>query len=250
LRLLHPDPAGRPEHTEDVVRRLRAIDARWDEGGAAGQLWSIPSRWPYRGVDLDEVVARWPGDPPRLVAVEGPPGSGRTRVVEEIVQELQQRGVVARLVDPERIGRSWGRDYANWLEGWMAAPREGGVLGIGGAATWPENLGGQVDVQASVLWTAAAWAECTLVLPVSPELGASLAQRSAVDAGQGFARVVLRPWSAEELREAIERVSLGDESTATWAGALRSTTGGWPAAVVRALHACAELGVASAADLA
>src|SRR5690606_34503731 len=94
LRLLHPDPAGRPEHTEDVVRRLRAIGARWDEGGAAGQLWSIPSRWPYRGVDLDEVVARWPGDPPRLVAVEGPPGSGRTRVVEEIVQELQQRGVV------------------------------------------------------------------------------------------------------------------------------------------------------------
>ena len=54
---------------------------------------------------------------PRLVAVAGPAGAGRGRVVEELIQSLQGRvdGPVAQVCAADRLGVALGGEHSVWL---------------------------------------------------------------------------------------------------------------------------------------
>jgi transcriptional regulator with GAF, ATPase, and Fis domain len=237
-RLLAPEPSARPPSTELVVDRL----ARIVSGAQAGldlrpsTTWWMPARWPYRGASLEPLVDRI-SEGLRLVAVAGPPGAGRGRVVEELVQELQSRGRAASLWDPQhRV------EPTDWFGRWTTPVEADPVPVLGAVAplSFPAALASEaadahVRARAAFVRSGLDAAGPTLVVPVSAALGAEL--RRLEDA-----RIVVhevRPWSREEVRDALVSV-LESPKRAAWAEVLHRVTGGLPARVIRAACACAE----------
>jgi len=242
VRMLHPNAQARIVRTDELSRRLAQAEAWFEGGSSPEERWWIPRRWPYRGVALDPVLGRWTGAdpaPPRLVTVVGPEGSGRARVVEEIVQGLQTLGVAAAIVDPERLGAGW----VGWLEAWMVAPAERGVIGLAACPPWPAALADRPELQAATLLAAGALASTTLVLAVSPELGRALAASSDEAVTRGVVQVAPRPWTSRETEAALAEVTSDTADVEAWIEALRQVGGLWPASTVRAIEACARQGV-------
>ncbi len=247
--LLDPDPEQRAGDLGALLRRLGEI--RQGRGGES--TWWLPARWPYRGLDLFSSAARLVGSSrPRLVAVAGPRGAGRGRIVEELILSLQGSAPAptsARLCTPERLAEVLGGDDGGWLAAWMASVGEGLVVGVAEAPTWSGELAESEDperqarLQAAVLRAGTGTAGCTLIVPVSPLLG------DLLDAGPEDESVVvlrIRPWEVEEIRGAVASTleSAGDhELESAWSDALLEASGGWPARVVRLIEAVARGGI-------
>ena len=163
VHLLHPDARARladlgplPAHLRRLAAGLPGAEGAGpgdrsegagpgdrSEGGLAPTWW-LPARWPYRGGGLEEVVAGLvDGGRARLVAVAGPVGAGRGRVVEELIQSLQARvdSPVARVCAADRLGAALGSEHAAWLAAWIAgSPAEATVIGLPEAPGWPGEL--------------------------------------------------------------------------------------------------------------
>ncbi|WP_170136419.1 sigma 54-interacting transcriptional regulator [Nannocystis exedens] len=258
-RLLALDGARRLADLRLVQARLQALLATCRQGhgpegmsSEAGPTWWLPARWPYAGTPLAPALAMLlPGPRARLVAVAGPPGAGRGRVVEELVGTLQAQaeGPPARLCPAERLGAALQVPAAGWIEAWIAGAEEA-VFGLPEAPPWPgdlaEETGDEEHVarrRAAVLAAAAAMATTTLIVPVSPALGAALARAGAEAAGRGeppIAVLELRPWTEAELLQALQPVLDPPEEREGWAEGLRAATGGWPGATVEAIEASAR----------
>ncbi len=228
LGLLDPDRARRLADDDAIVHRLEQLHllARSDGGAPRPSAWQVPSRWPYRGPALVDLVGalRGPGAP-RLLAIVGPPHSGRTRTVEELVQRLQTVDPAsARLCDEPTPGA--------WLDAWLALPA-GHCWGWRGERA----LAGEAPEQrAAMLAAVARLAAGTAVVVVPPELGDALER-----VGPEVRVLRVRPWTVAELDDALAPVLEGDRRG--WAEALAVQTGGWSGRVVRAVAACAERGV-------
>ena len=131
---------------ELLVRRLTQLHQATLAGADVELLtqWWPPSRWPYHGPPLQPLARTLASRAaPSLVLVHGSAGSGRRRVVEELVMAVQQRGDVrARLVDPAALGRVLG-GQDSWIDAWLATS-ERRVVGVAGApssvATSPRNF--------------------------------------------------------------------------------------------------------------
>ena len=211
--------------------------------------WWLPARWPYRGGALDDVASALAGEArPRLIAVAGPAGAGRGRVVEELIHSLQARqdGPIARVCAADRVGAALGDEHATWLAAWIAAtPPSPTVLGLPDPPPWPGELAeGQEDDRAArraaVLVAAAAMASATLILPADDALAAALARADGEDAIQV---VRVRPWDPPALEALLAGVLDPADERAAWVAALLAATGGWPGATVRAIAACARVGL-------
>ncbi len=232
--LLDPNPARRGDDDDALVRRLlhlHAVARAESNGRVVGfaPRWSIPTRWPYRGVDPSDAIAALGGaEPPRLIVVAGPPKSGRTRFVEELVQRLQSdaAAVPARLGDAHALSGG-----TSWLEAWLsgALPQ---VLGLRDAAPL---VGATLAQQAATLVAAAALAETTVVLPVASELA------DVLEPSPRVLVVRTRPWTRAELQAALADVI--DVDRELWVDAVLAQTGGWSARAVRAVVAAARAGL-------
>ncbi len=246
--LLDPDPEGRVSDLGALLQRLEEI--RQGRGGES--TWWLPARWPYRGLDLSASVRALIAGRPRLVAIAGPQGAGRGRIVEELIQHLQALAparLSARLCTPERLAGIFGGDEGGWLAAWMASVGERRVVGVAEAPLWSGELGESGDperqarLQAAVLRAGAGAAANTLILPVSPMLGDLLAgSRGAADE-TSIAVIRIRRWHREEIREAVASTfeSAGDlEIESVWSEQLLEASGGWPARVVRLISALAR----------
>jgi len=229
-------------------------DGLGDRSRAAGlaPTWWLPARWPYRGAGLEALVGSLGGGrAPRLVAVAGPAGAGRGRVVEELIQSLQAvpEGPVARVCAADRLGAALGGEPSAWLAAWIAgAPERATVIGLPEPPVWPGELAegalheaDQAARCAAVLAAAAAMARVTLVLPVDELLAAALARSASAGA---IAVVRVAAWERGTLDELLASVMEPPEERGAWTEALMSATGGWPGATVRAIVACARLGLA------
>jgi transcriptional regulator with GAF, ATPase, and Fis domain len=213
--------------------------------------WWLPAHWPYRGAGLEDLVGTLAGPGrPRLVAVAGPAGAGRGRVVEELIQSLQARpeGPVARVCAADRLGAALGGEHSAWLAAWIAgAPEVATVIGLPEAPTWPGELAegsGEADLAArcaAVLAAAAAMAQVALVLPVDDLLAAALGRSAGAGGTIAVVRVVA--WDRSTLDELLATVMEPAEERGAWTEALLTATGGWPGATVRAIAACARLGL-------
>jgi transcriptional regulator with GAF, ATPase, and Fis domain/serine/threonine protein kinase len=244
-RLLAPDPSARPPSTGLVVERLARIVSAAQAGIdlRPPTTWWIPARWPYRGPSLEPVARILDETSPRIVAVSGPPGSGRGRVVEELVQELQARGRSASLWDPRPSGRG-SIDPATWLEAWTTSVSEEApaVLGVSAPLEFPtlerEGASEQVRGALAVLRSGLDATGPTMIVSVPRAIGEALRRLA-------HPRIVVhetRAWSVQEVREALDPVLEGHGRQA-WAEALARVTGGQPASVVRAASVCAEAGL-------
>jgi transcriptional regulator with GAF, ATPase, and Fis domain/tetratricopeptide (TPR) repeat protein len=273
VHLLSPDPRARladlralPVHLRRLARglqgvagagpgdRLPGLGDRSQEGRGEAELaptWWLPARWPYRGAGLEELVGTLAGaGRPRLVAVAGPAGAGRGRVVEELIQSLQARaeGPVARVCAADRLGVALGGEHSAWLAAWIAGtPAEATVIGLPEAPAWPGELAeglseaDQAARCAAVLAAAAAMAQVALVLPVDDLLAAALGRSAA--AGGTIAVVRVAAWDRATLDDLLATVMEPPEERGAWTEALLTATGGWPGATVRAIAACARLGL-------
>ena len=228
VRVLHPDPRRRSSSMRDVVRWLGGLEER------RGARWWMPTRLPYRGVDLQPAEQAVMAGRVRMIAVSGPPGSGRTRVVEALVHRLQARVGPARLAEYERLGAAVGLAGAPWLEAWMRAPAEVPAVGLLEA---PPELGDVAAVSAEQslarIRAAAELAPTVCVVPVCSEVGRSLSDHERIMV------LRVRPWTKAELTEVVLDVR-DDDEVKGWVRVLAEATGGWPGAVVRALAACAR----------
>ncbi|MDC0722938.1 sigma 54-interacting transcriptional regulator [Nannocystis bainbridge] len=258
-RLLALDGARRLVDLRLVLARLQGLLVTCLDGhvtenmsSESGPTWWLPARWPYAGTSLAPALAvLLPTPRAQLVAVVGPPGAGRGRVVEELVATLQAQaeGPPARLCPAERLGAALQVPAAGWIEAWIAGA-EAAVFGLPEAPPWPgdlaEETGDEEHVarrRSAVLAAAAAMARTTVIVPVSPAVGAALARAGAEAAGRGeppIAVVELRPWTEEELSQALQPVLDPPEEREGWAAALRAATGGWPGATVEAIEASAR----------
>jgi transcriptional regulator with GAF, ATPase, and Fis domain len=264
-RLLDPVPERRVADPELLVARLRQLH----RASSAGELtrahaaWWIPTRWSFVGDHrrLDEAVHALAAGTVRLLAVVGPPGSGRGRVVEEVTARLQleharspERGVNAALSDPGRVVLDLGGEASgDWVEAWVAAGGVGSgepsrVWGLTEAPRWPKPLADSVELQAAVLRAGVGLGRDVLVLPVEPELGQALAEAADEPGLAGLSILTVEPWVLADVRRCLDGVvELDSGSTqaselSRWSEALHAATGGWPAKVVHAIEACARAG--------
>ena len=258
VQLLHPDARARladlgalPAHLRRIVAGLEDRSDGLLDRSELGPTWWLPARWPYRGGGLAEVVEGLAGPGrARLVAVAGPVGAGRGRVVEELIQSLQARveAPVARVCAADRLGAALGDEHTGWLAAWIAgAPAEATVIGLPEAPRWPGELGegpGDEDRaarRAAVLVAAAAMAQVTLVLPVDDRVAAAL--RGAEGAGRTISVLRVAPWDRGVIAELLAQTLEPADERGAWAEALMAAAGGWPGATLRAIEACARLGL-------
>ncbi|MBL9104271.1 MAG: sigma 54-interacting transcriptional regulator [Myxococcales bacterium] len=242
-----PVPADSPASPPPARTAVPPSPVPADSLDDLAPTWWLPARWPYRGAELDDAAAALAGEArPRLVAIAGPAGAGRGRVVEELVQHLQAGdGPVARVCAADRVGAALGRGDATWIAAWIAAtPPAPTVLGLPDPPPWPGELADgpddRAERRAAVLTAAAAMAEATLVLPVDDALAAALARAG----GDDILVLRVRPWDPPALDALLAGVLDPPDERPAWVDALLAATGGWPGATVRAVAACARLGLA------
>lgn len=255
-RVLDPDPHTRVADAQLLVARLRQLQRAIGAGDkpSAVTAWWLPTRWAYLG-DRSALArsceAIRSGDA-RLVAVSGPPGSGRGRMIEELVTALQlerareHEAPLANFADEELLSRELGdgQTSGDWVEAWVedTAAAASRVWGLREPPAWPPRLASSTQLRAAVLEAGANLGHDVLLIPVDPQLGARLRQ-SELAAGEIIVHE-LEPWGVEEIEACLTRVTeegeRNEELLRQWARALRETTGGWPAKVVRAIEALAR----------
>ncbi|MFO7567135.1 MAG: sigma 54-interacting transcriptional regulator [Enhygromyxa sp.] len=259
-RLLDPEPEQRVADPTLLVARLRVLHRASAAGEAlrtrAAWWLPLPNGWSYVGSldELRDAVRSLESGRLRLLAVAGPLGSGRGRIIEEIVASLQlararrsgdgsEQGIVARRSDPETLARDLG-GAGEWLDAWVGDGRTRPIAsrawGCVEAPSWPSRVHDSVELQAAVLQAGASLGDDALILPVEPALGRALA-------GQGSElRVIeLRRWGLDEVRRCLLEV-IDDRPTDAdlerWSAAIHEASGGWPAKVIRAIEAYARTG--------
>ncbi|HVH98811.1 MAG TPA: hypothetical protein VM869_08875, partial [Enhygromyxa sp.] len=252
-RLLDPDPAQRVGDPAMLVSRLRVLHRASGDGESlrARSAWWLPNRWSFVGPHESLLAAaRSLASGARLIAVAGPVGSGRGRIVEELVALLQlarartpEQAVVARQTDPDALARELGGS-GDWLEAWVGDGRCNAAVarawGCVEAPAWPRRLVGAIELQAAVLRAGAGLGEDALILPVELELGRALA-----DAGPDVRVLEVQRWGLEEVRGCLLEVveeRPAEPDLERWAAAIHEASGGWPAKVVRAIEAYARTG--------
>ena len=256
-RLLDPDPHQRVNDPGSLVARLRVLHRASDGTGVSGAslqaraAWWLPNHWSFVGplaplARAADSVAR--GEV-RLIAVAGPPGSGRGRVIEELVGLLQLERARdatsprAQLSGPDNLADELGGG-GDWLEAWVGDATRAGerrVFGCADALAWPSRLAHAVELQAAVLRAGAGLADDTLIVAIEPALAEELAR----DPDPRVELLEVRAWELDEIRRCLLEVL--DEPPAEadldrWAAAIFDATGGWPAKVVRAIEAYARQG--------
>ena len=260
--LLHPDPQQRIAAPDLIVARLGSLVRAAEDGVdlAADATWWIPQRWPYRycegGIDVRRLAGTLGRDTPRVIAVAGPAGVGRRRVVEELVQHLQLagHGPGALACEPDVAGALLGQPSASWIEAWCSAAQDS-VVGLVTEPQWP-SLGPDtsahaadrsVRARAALLLEAAGSAKAIVVVPVGQQLGRVLEQAPPSRAsGPAAVQVVhVRPWDPKTVGHALDEV-LHCSDRSDWVDVLVDATGGWPGRVVRAVAACAAVGLDAA----
>ncbi len=232
VRLLLPEPSARPASTRGVARRLAALASASGPGVGGGLLWWPPGRWPYVGLPLEAAVTALGSGACRLVAVAGPAGSGRERVVEELISLLQARGQEAWHQDADAWARERGCASGSWLEAWVSASPGAPTVGL---STEPIRAAAAPRVAAA----------CSLArAPV-----VATAERGAADRLERAPGVVVLRLRPLEQREIVALLSAGVDASGpeldALARAIGEATGGWPAAVVRLADACADAGASA-----
>lgn len=227
IRTLLPDPGARPGSTRELARRLGDLASAGSTVVAGRLRWWAPQRWPYVGARLDDAVRGLAGGVTRLLVVAGPAGSGRDRIVEELVLRLQAEGVTAVRRDADAWARREGAASGTWLETWAARAASDPVVGL---------LGGTVEGEAVARVKATArLARGRVIVTADDAAGEAL---EGVDGVR-----VLRPRPLSE-PEAIRLVSAAVEGAQAdveaVAKALRDAAGAWPPAIVRVGRACAR----------
>ncbi|MCA9707947.1 MAG: hypothetical protein KDK70_18995, partial [Myxococcales bacterium] len=238
IRLLHPRPGHRIGDSQQLVAYLTRLHAAADAGLDLRQAepWWRPARWPYRGPALGRVCQELRDHgAARLIAVAGPAGVGRGRVVEELVQSLQAdpEAPPARICEARGLSLALGRAGVPWLEAWRSSSREG-VVGLVEDPAWPPGLHGEHEAAstAAVLQEIASGSAATLVMPVPTALGEAIAAR-------GGTVIEVHPWSVDDVAAVLDGV-VDETRRSAWAARLHAATGGWPGRVLRAAEACAE----------
>jgi transcriptional regulator with GAF, ATPase, and Fis domain/tetratricopeptide (TPR) repeat protein len=235
-RLLDPDPAERPSSARAVVDEALRLGARLDgELLPSTALHLARPRLVGRAADLERALNVLADPATRVLVVEGAPGSGRSRFVEELRRLLQLRAAAAGLLAPpwldrprtdERIGKQLAR----------LAEREQ-LLRV--------DLGERPDpADEELLALAANGAALPSRLVVEAPTGLTLA-------GDGVARIALAALSAKESAKLVASM-LGAEH-ASLARAVHAASGGEPrraVALVRSAAAQARGAIPSAADVA
>jgi tetratricopeptide (TPR) repeat protein len=254
-RMLHPDPRRRVGDAKVVLRVLRQIRARVSDKGERFDIttWWVPARWPFFGPlreRIDELAGRLArGEGPRLVLVHGPPGSGRGRVVEELVASLQLGGFAARAEDAVAFDRSSNTSAkeaapGQWLEAWLSTDVKARLRACRERVRWPPRLqsDGEADrdlvgLRSAMLLAGARLGQGTRVLVVSEALAHAVA-------ASGLSEVevlALGPASRASCEALLEEVIEGPRRDA-WIEAIYERTGGWPAQLVSWVEAAAAQG--------
>ncbi|PRQ09276.1 sigma 54-interacting transcriptional regulator [Enhygromyxa salina] len=262
-RLLDPTPSARVSDPELLVARLRQLHRASSTGELlrAQPAWWLPNRWSFIGAraELVEAARAIERGGARLVAVVGSAGSGRARVIEELIALLQlsrtrdpERGLTAQLTDADTLARELNReagDSGGWLEAWVGSGRASATpraWGLNHAPPWPATIASSIELQAAVLRAGVGLGQDqdALLLPVEPELGRLLVGASAED--PGILIVGVEPWTLAQVRRCldgvVEQQFASHDELDRWARALHEATGGWPAKVVRAIEAFARAG--------
>ncbi|MCA9685467.1 MAG: hypothetical protein KC457_25035, partial [Myxococcales bacterium] len=148
-RLLDPRPEHRVADPQLLVARLRQLQ----RASSAGELlrargaWWLPNRWRFLGfadgAPLQQAAQAIESGHCRLLAVLGPQGSGRGRVVEELVGTLQlartrsRRRAPVRMSDEGALLRELGGEdgAGDWVAAWVGG-EERGVAEGGAGAVW------------------------------------------------------------------------------------------------------------------
>ncbi len=228
VRLLLPNPEARPGSTRDVARQLADIIAAPTEVVAGGIRWWPPARWPYVGVPIESAAQALHRGSVRLLVVAGMPGSGRDRIVEELVLRAQALGTAALRHDAGTWARGQGSAVGSWLEAWV---------------------GGSGETVAGLLMDPLDGDDVPRVRAASRLATGRVIVAATVDAGRGLDGLdgvgVLWPRPLSE-PESVRLIAAGVEGTVSQVEAiatgLREATGGWPAAMVRTAAACARHG--------
>lgn len=225
-RTLLPEASARPASTRELARRLGDLASAGATVVAGRLRWWPPQRWPYVGVRLDEAVRGLASGVTRLLVVAGPSGSGRDRIVEELVLRLQADGVSAARRDADAWARREGAASGTWLEAWAGRSARDPVVGL---------LGGGLSGEAiSRVKATSRLAHGRVIITADGEAG------DALDGVEGVRVVRPRPLSdSEALRLVSAAVEGAEADVEAVAKALRETTGAWPAAIVRVGSACA-----------
>ncbi len=226
-RTLLPDPSARPASTRELARRLGDLASAGATVVAGRLRWWAPQRWPYVGVRLDEAVRGLASGVTRLLVVAGPPGSGRDRIVEELVLRLQAQGVSAVARETDAWARAEGAASGVWLEAWAGRAATDPVVGLLGGALSGEAI--------SRVKATCPLAHGRVIIAADGAAG------EALDGVDGVRVVRPRPLSESEtlrlVSAAVEGAATDVEAVAT---ALRDATGAWPAAIVRTGVTCAR----------
>ena len=104
--LTDPDPENRPADARAVIHRLRECGTRWPEESLATRT-AILSHPPFSGrrSELDSILEALPPQTRRrgrrpVVVLQGEPGVGRSRLVEEAAREWRVAGINVLRVEP------------------------------------------------------------------------------------------------------------------------------------------------------
>ena len=175
----------RPEMRETLVgapllRRLRRLAAGAEDGHVAAARWIVPAHLPWHGEDLAPALA-WMCDRTRpdagtgVVVVAGPPGSGRTRAVQELVARASAASLAgARWCTPTPAGAptqareeppastaSWARTWAHIERAWVSCDADAGLVACGEALACDADA---VDAVAARVRTAASLARSSVTM--------------------------------------------------------------------------------------
>jgi len=244
--LLELDPSRRPRSGAAVVRRLEQIEHALRAGvDAPAVRWAVPRHSNYVGVDLGPTAAAL-AEPtrPKLVAVAGPPGAGRDRVVAELAGRLATRELEVPVVEGSHAAAALGDPAAALVPAWLGGTSQHRVLALQGRVPWEvQAVAADGADLAETMLAAARFASTTLIVPVTAALGEKL---GALDSGQEVSAVVtLRAWSRTQVEPVLATCLRTDDANLRreWIDTIVAATGGWPGAVMRALALCEREGL-------